>query len=277
MISLLVLLNSIANACAALLFAPIAWVPGWVSATAVSVITGVLMLLAFKYTSYQTGIKRTRNQIKANLLALSLFKDNVAVGLRAQGRLLANAGKLLLLSIVPMLVMTLPMILLLGQLALWYQARPLRVGEEAVVTVQLASDAANAVREIELVTQSGIETTTGPVRVSSKHFVCWKIRPTSSGTHELVFRIGEQSYRKQLATGDGYMPTSLKRPAWSVADILMHPRESPFARDSMVQSIDVAFPERESWTTGSSTWLIYWFVMSMIAAFAAKPILKVNL
>jgi hypothetical protein len=260
-----------------LFLAPIAWLPGWVSATAVAVITGVLMLLVFKYTSYQTGIKQTRNQIKANLLALSLYKDNVTVGLRAQGRLLANAGKLLLLSLVPMLVMTLPMVLLLGQLALWYQARPLRVGEEAVVTVQLAGDAADAVKQIQLASQSGIETTSGPVRVPSKNFVCWKIKPTSAGLFELVFQVDKQSYAKQLAAGDGFMPTSLKRPARQIADILLHPRETPFPQDSVVQSIDIAFPEREAWTTGSSTWLIYWFIMSMIAAFAAKPILKVNI
>jgi len=36
-----------------------------------------------------------------------------------------------------MLVMIVPMSLLLGQLSLWYQSRPLRVGEEAVVTCSL--------------------------------------------------------------------------------------------------------------------------------------------
>ena len=36
-----------------------------------------------------------------------------------------------------MLVMVVPVILILGQLSLWYQARPLRVGEEAVVTLKL--------------------------------------------------------------------------------------------------------------------------------------------
>ena len=138
MTQLLIWLNALANRCAAILLAPVAWVPGWVSATVIAAVTGVLMLLIFKYTSQQAAIKRTRSQIKANLLALSLFKDNVWVGLRAQGRILANAGKLMLLAVVPMLVMTLPMVLLLGQLALWYQARPLNVGEEAVVTVKLS-------------------------------------------------------------------------------------------------------------------------------------------
>ena len=40
-------------------------------------------------------------------------------------------------TIVPMLVMVVPVLLILGQLALWYQSRPLQTGEEAVLTVKL--------------------------------------------------------------------------------------------------------------------------------------------
>ncbi|MHB9076809.1 MAG: hypothetical protein ACYC3X_04850 [Pirellulaceae bacterium] len=68
--------------------------PGWLSATLVAGITGVLMLLVFKYTSNQEVVNRVRRYIKANLLAISLFCDSVAVGLRSQGRILMGAGRL---------------------------------------------------------------------------------------------------------------------------------------------------------------------------------------
>ena len=134
---LVVWLNGLANAMAAILLAPIRVLPGWLSATMVAVATGVLMLVIFKYTSNQRAIKRTRSDIKANLLALSLFKDNVWISLRAQASVLAGAFRLLILAVVPMLVMLIPMCLLLSQLALWYQARPLHVGEEALLTLRL--------------------------------------------------------------------------------------------------------------------------------------------
>ena len=63
------------------------------------------MLVMFKYTSNQVEIKHTRSQIKANLLALSLFKDDLRGGLRVQVALLSGAARLLTLSLVPMLVM----------------------------------------------------------------------------------------------------------------------------------------------------------------------------
>jgi uncharacterized membrane protein (DUF106 family) len=139
---LVVWLNAIVNPIARVVFAPIAILPGWLSATLVGIITGVLMLLAFKYTSNQVAIKKVRSEIKANLLAMTLFKDSVGVSLRSQFRILWAAVRLLGYSLVPILVMLVPMSLLLSQLALWYQARPLGVGEEAVVTINLNSDAA---------------------------------------------------------------------------------------------------------------------------------------
>src|SRR5438105_4499370 len=118
-------LNLVANQSAGILLAPVAWLPGWLSATMIGAITGIGMLVLFKFTSNQNAIKRTRNGIKANLLALSLFKEDIFVGLRCQRALLQGAARLLVLSLVPMLVMFLPTCLLLGQLALWYQSRPL--------------------------------------------------------------------------------------------------------------------------------------------------------
>ena len=59
------------------------------------------------------------------------------VAFRAQGRLLVGAFWLFLFGLVPLLVMIVPVTLLLGQMSLWYQQRPLRVGEEAVVTLKL--------------------------------------------------------------------------------------------------------------------------------------------
>src|SRR5947199_5505318 len=115
-------LNRAANALGRPLLAPIAVLPGWLSATVIATVTGVLLLVVFKYTSNQRTIKRVRDDINANLLALKLFKDSASVTLRAQGRMIVGGFRLMVLALVPMLVMALPVTLLLGQLSLWYQS-----------------------------------------------------------------------------------------------------------------------------------------------------------
>ena len=67
-------LSAAASFLGGFLLAPFGVVPGWLSATAVAAVTGVLLLVVFKYTSNQAAIKRVRNDINANLLAPQAFQ-----------------------------------------------------------------------------------------------------------------------------------------------------------------------------------------------------------
>jgi hypothetical protein len=250
--------------------------PGWLSATAIAAVTGVLMLALFKYTSNQRAIKRVRNDIDAHLLALKLFKDSARVALKAQGRILAGAGRLFGLALVPMLVMAVPMTLLLGQLALWYEARPLEIGEEAVITLKLSGEPAGSWPAVSLGPTEAVEVVAGPVRVRKDHEVCWNVKARANGGHRLLFQVGEQTFAKELAIGDGMMRVSTERPGWDWSRILLNPWEEPFRPGEPVRSIAVEYPERSSWTSGSGYWVIYWFVISMIAALCFKGVFKVN-
>jgi hypothetical protein len=273
---LTVWLNAAANALGRWLLAPVAVLPGWLSATLAAAVTGVVLLVFFKYTSNQRAIKRVRNDIDANLLALKLFKDSARATVRAQGRLLLGAGRLFVLALLPTAVMALPVTLILGQLSLWYQQRPLRVGEEAVVTLALNGDASTPLPEVSLRPTDAAETTVGPVRVFSKREVCWNIRARESGYHRLAFQVGDREADKELAVGDGFLRVSARRPAWVWSEALMHPAEMPFPPESPVRSIEISYPARSSWTCGTDRWIIYWFAVSLVAAFCFRRVLRVN-
>jgi hypothetical protein len=269
-------LNALANACGAVLLAPVAWLPGWASSTLIAAATSVLMLVAFKHTSHQSAIKRSRDRMKANLLALSLFNDNMPVALRAQGRVLACALRLLLLALVPMAVMLVPMCLILGQLALWYEARPLRVGEQAVVAVRWSDDTDAPAQAVQLQAPADVEVLTGPVRAGSRRETCWNVVSRRPGTHRLTFAVGGRTYDKELAVGDGYQRVSQKRPERSVVDALLHPWERPLNSSDFIRSIEIQYPERAGWTCGTGTWLVYWFLASMAFALVFRRSFNVN-
>jgi hypothetical protein len=273
----LVWLNSAANALGSLLLAPIADLPGWLSATLAAAASGVLFLLVFKYTSNQRAIKQTGNQRKANLLALKLFKDNVGVTLQAQGELFLVAFRLMGLALVPTLVMVVPALLILGQLALWYQARPLRVGEETVITMKLHDQAASAKPKVKLQPTDAVRVKVGPVRVASKGEICWKVTAQQAGYHRLVFEVDGQTVEKEIAIGDGFMRVSKQRPAWDGLDVLTNPAEEPFAPNSTVQAIEIEYPKRPSWVSGTNTWVFYWFGASMLAGFCVRGWFNVHI
>lgn len=287
---IVVWLNALANVLGRYTLAPLAALPDWLSATITSVVCGALFLLAFKYTSNQKAIKRVKDDIKANLLALKLFKENSWVALSAQLKILFAAFRLVVYSLPPMLVMMVPVVLILGQLALWYEARPLQADEHAVVTVKLKPDNSSYERSIKLEPISAVETIVGPVHIGSKHEVCWNVRAREKGYHQLVFHVGEQSGSKELAVGAGLMRVSKLRPSWTWLDTLLNPWEKPFDADSPIQSIEIDYPDRSSWTDGTwawgkfwtimtcftDSWVGYWFVVSMIAGFCLRRPLNVN-
>ena len=271
---IVVWLNAAANALGEVFFF-IPFLPGWLSATLIAVASGVVMLLVFKYTSNQRAIKRARDTIRANLLAVKLFYDNRLLGFCTLGGVLLGATRLLALAIVPILVMLVPMTLLLGQLALWFQARPLRVGDDAMITVKLndGSDWPAACLQAGY----GFEDTHGPVHVLSQREICWNIRAQKNGYQSLVFRIGNQTIEKELAIGNELMRVNTRRPEWSWSEALLHPAEQPFAPDSPVQSIEVEYPTASSWTTGANRWVYYWFAVSLLTGFCLRGVFKVNL
>jgi hypothetical protein len=296
-------LNLGANAAGRVALAPIAWMPGWLSITCISAVLGVVCLIAFKYTSPQRAIRRVRDEIQANMLAVKLFPDSFLVTLRCQGRVFWGALQLLWLAIVPMLVMIIPVSLVLGQMSLWYDTRPLKVGEEAIVTVTLngkAGDCPNfrespvqhsgtietrengtvplaaAYPDVQIDPGSAAEVIAGPVCILSKREVCWNIRARESGYHQLRFQTGEQHAAKELVIGDSFMRTSVERPGWHWTDILWHPAEQPFRADSPIDSIHIDYPPRDSWVSGTNGWLIYCFLASMVLGFCFRGWLKVD-
>jgi uncharacterized membrane protein (DUF106 family) len=267
-------INTVTNAVLGPALSKLAVLPGWLSNTIISAVTGFLLLLIFKYTSNQRAIGKVRDNIKANMLALRLFKDEIVVTLQSQGRVFRGALQLLSHSIRPMLVMILPVSLLLAQMGLWYQSRPLLPGEETLVTMKVAPAALN---EAQIVTNPDIDVTIGPVHVPSKNEIYWQIKPLSKGAHQLVFKVGNQTFEKQVAVGEGFMRVSAVRPGPNWSEIILHPAEKPFNSESPVYSISVDYPDRVSRTSGADWWLVYFFIVSMLFALLFKPFLKVRI
>ena len=144
------------------------------------------------------------------------------------------------------------------------------------MTVKLSGDS-SAWPAVSLGPTDALEVTIGPVRVLSKRELCWNIRARAPGEHRLGFQVDGRGVDKELAIGDGFMRVSTERPAWSWSDALLNPWEPPFGADSPVQSIAIDYPTRSSWTSGTDSWVIYWFVVSLVAAFLCRRLVGVNI
>lgn len=274
---ILSLINVPVNAAFALLLAPVGLMPGWLSNTIIAAITGLILLTIFKYTSNQKAIGKIRDNIKANTLALKLFKDSLSITFLSQARLFKAALLLLVYSIVPMMVMIIPVSLLLAQMGLWYQARPLLPGEKTTVSMVLNDNHSSSISTVNIESIPGAEVLIGPVRILSKNEINWQIQAVEPGRYDIVFKVDEQQVEKQLLVGEGFMRISPKRPSWRWTQILQHPLEKPFTADSVVQSINIDYPKRSSKVSGTNYWLIYFFLASLGFSLLFKGFLKVRI
>lgn len=274
---LLTWLNVPANWAGRLLLGFVAMVPGWLSSTIIAAVSGLVLLIIFKHTSNQTAIARTRDKISAELLALKLFKDSLSVTFQSEARLFKEALRLLIYSLVPLAVMLVPVSLLLAQMGLWYQWRPLRPGEQTLVTVSLSGSGRQNPSPVQIESSEAASVVAGPVQIISKRQVLWKIRADQPGRHRIVFETAGERIEKDLCIGNGFMRISAKRPGRQPADILLHCAEKPFGPDSIVKSVSIDYPQRQSFTSGSDWWLVYFFVASMVFALLFKPLVKVRI
>ncbi|RJP35977.1 MAG: hypothetical protein C4547_08355 [Phycisphaerales bacterium] len=271
-----------------LVFDPMASWPAWLSLGLISAVTGVVLLLAYRYTSNQDAIGRARDDIKANMLAMKLYKDSLMVAMGAQFRVAWSSFKILLLSIPPLMVALIPVGALFVQMTGRYQFAPVPPGKTA--TVQAFMTEEFGAREVagqarfELAVPEGVELLTArPWRKHDSTLACWKVRADKPGLYDLTVRAGDESLTKLLPVGDGAsQPVSPLRTRYSFWEKLgfpweeYPPQESSFRAIQIREVIETAMPDVLP-VPVLGNWIVYFLVVSMAFALVFKPIFKVRI
>ena len=270
---LLAFLNPICTWLGDVVYAVLSPFPVWAGLTVISAVTGVVMLIAFRHTSNQKAIGKVKDDIKANLLALKLYKDELRITFLSQARLLWAIVRLQRYVLTPVLVMALPMMLALAQMGIRYQWRPLRSGEQTLIKMHFAPGAGKSV-EVSIEPHPGLVVEVGPV--PGGDLWVWRVRGGTPGRHTLKFHVAGKTLEKELVVGDGFERVSVLRPSGRWTKQLFHPVERRLAAESKVRSIEILYPSVDSWVRGADYWVVTFFIVSMVAALILAPVFKVR-
>ncbi len=271
--------NLVMNRLFDLLFLPFRSLNPWLGLTFISLLTGMLMLFIFKWTSQQAGIRKVKDKIKAHLLELRLFKDSLDVTLKAQGQILRANLRYIAYSAKPMLVMLIPLLLILAQLNAWFGYRSLDVGEAALLKVRLEPGTNPLELEWALESPPAVAVESPPLRIEQEREVDWRIRPQAAGEFNVTLRIGAHDVGKAVLVGgrrfSRISPLRVKRSLW---DEFLNPGEKPLPAALPVKSIEVAYPPRRLNVLGIHLhWLIAYLALSIVFGFALKRPFKVEI
>jgi len=278
-ITVVSIFNTVCTFLFGLVYGALKWLGPFWSLSCISALGGILMVWIFGKVSNQRAIERTRGRLSAELIALRLFKDDLRVFFGIQGQIFVWTLKYLRHSIVPMLILMVPTMVILIQLNLRYGARPLRVGEEALVKVRLRETSALAQgAPIALEAPDGVKIETKGVRIEELREVCWRVRGAAPGRFNLRVSDGKAPLTKQVAVGGPLEGVSSLRTGQHWLSNLLYPGEPPIPSESAIESIEIRYPELDLSVFGKKVnWLILFLALSLALGYAFKGALGVQI
>jgi uncharacterized membrane protein (DUF106 family) len=246
-----------------------------VGLSVVSIITGGVMLVVWKFTSNQKAIADAKAKISAYILEIRLFQEDLGLQFAAQGKALRANLKYMSLALPPMLVVLIPVVIILVQLDVRYQRRPLLPGETTLLKVELAEKVDPA--DLTLTAPDGIAVETPPMRMERVHEVDWRIRAEKEGSYELAFHVNGTSATKKVVVGDKLTRIAEGRDQAGILGVWLAPAEAPLPKDSPFRAIFIDYPDREMTLYGVGLhWLLVFFVVSVAFGFAIKGVVGVE-
>src|SRR5277367_6504605 len=157
----------------------------------VSLVVGLVMVVLFGYTSDQKAIGIAKDQLKAHLLAVRLYRDQIPVVMGSYGKILRGTGRYLKLAFKPLLYVIIPITLLMVQIDRYLGQTPLAPNAPFLLTVHTA--AGGGLNDVAIDLPPEITMTAPPVHVPASNDVIWRLAGSKEGKYEMKIAAAGQS------------------------------------------------------------------------------------
>lgn len=272
------IVNAVFGAFVGTLLWPFRGLSPWWGLLALSVLTALAILWVYKRLSDQEALRRAKDRIKAGLLEIRLYKDDLGVTLRAQGAIVKANLAYAAANLKPLLVAFAPLVFVMAQIGLWYDRAPLEPGQVALVKVATSTSAA-AGAEWRIEASENLEVTSPAVRIPDEKQVCWRVKALAEGRGLLVFGVeGNEASKSVVVGGPRLAKVSRRASRGSLWNRIIHPGEPPLPAGPPIVSIEVLYPSRALELLGLRIpWLVAYLVLSVGAGLALKGFLGVEI
>ena len=241
-----------------------------------SLIVGLIMVVVFRYTSDQKAIRIAKDQLKAHLLAVRLFQDQLPVVLSSYGRIMRGTGRYLKLAFLPLLCVILPLTLLMVQLDRYLGSMPLQTGQPFLVTVRAAN--ANTLNEALLKLPPEMAATAPAVHIPADNEIVWRVVAEKEGNYDVNVAAAGRTFSKRAVVSSGLARISPVRLRGRFLERMFVSGEPALPEPSSIQSIEVSYRPRSihfAWLEWNWIWLF--FVLSLGGGFFFKSVLGIEL
>jgi len=243
----------------------------------VSLVVGLMMVVLFGYTSDQKAIGIAKDQLKAHLLAVRLYRDQIPVVMGSYGKILRGTGRYLKLAFKPLLYVIIPITLLMVQIDRYLGQTPIPANVPLLLTVHLAGET-NALNDVTLDLPTEVTMTASPVHIPAENEIVWRLTGTKDGKYEVKVVAGGQSVAKTVCIGNDLPRISTIRLRGQFWKRMFLSAEPAIPDTSPIESISISYPDRNIEIAGyGMNWIWMFFILSMAAGFVFKELLGIQI
>jgi uncharacterized membrane protein (DUF106 family) len=273
----LTLFSNLTGAAAAVALFLTSWVTSPLAIVIViSVVVGLLMVVLFGYTSDQKAIGIAKDQLKAHLLAVRLYRDQIPVVMGSYGKILRGTGRYLKLAFKPLLYVIIPITLLIVQIDRFLGSSPIPVSTPFLLTAHLAGS--DVPSEVTLDLPPEISMTAPAVHIAGVNEIVWRLVGAKEGEYEVKIAAAGQSAAKAVCVGGDLPRISTVRLRGQFWTRMFSSAEPALPENSPIDSISINYPDRNIDIVGyGMNWIWLFFILSMIAGFIFKELLGIQI
>lgn len=243
---------------------------------ALSLVVGLLMVVLFGYTSDQKAIGVAKDQLKAHLLAVRLYRDQIPVVMGSYAKILRGTGRYLKLAFKPLLYVIVPITLLMVQIDRYLGQAPIALNAPFLLTVHTTNGEALNGAALELPPE--IRMTAPPVHVVAENEVVWRLAGSSEGRYEVKVVAAGQTVEKKVCVGNDLPRISTVRLRGKFWERIFSSAEPALPENSPIESISINYPDRNIDIAGyGMNWIWLFFILSMVAGFVFKELLGIQI
>jgi uncharacterized membrane protein (DUF106 family) len=249
----------------------------------VSLVVGLLMVVLFGYTSDQKAIGIAKDQLKAHLLAVRLYRDQIPVVMSSYGKILRGTGRYLKLAFKPLLYVIIPITLLMVQIDRYLGATPIPVNAPFLITVHLSDQyvsslTTDALNSVTLDLPPEITMTAPAVHIPAESEIVWRLAGSREGRYEVKIADGGESVEKAVCIGSDLARISTARLRGHFWERMFSAAEPALPENTPIDSISINYPDRNIEIAGyGMNWIWLFFILSMVAGFIFKELLGIQI
>lgn len=239
--------------------------PGWILFIAAG-IASLTAWLIFRVMTDQGKLRRLDSQIIASALELVLYRHDVAIQVKALAGMLNGIGKSALTILPGAIIAAIPFLLILMLLDTYFNGRPLKPGESAIVKAYLAPNISVVDQDVALKGSGNIAIETPALRVPEANEIDWRIRIKENSPTPAWLELGVhgKSIRHRISVIPDHAMVSFRD-----AGDWIRGKFSP--DDATIKGMAITYPPREFRLAGMQ---VEWFPVFLLVAIGFSALFK---